>query len=41
MALNVGDEVGDLTFQKPDGGSIRLSDLTAPTLVLIFLRHLA
>ena len=41
MVLNIGDQVGELTFLQPNGEPIRLSEFTAPVLVLIFLRHLA
>jgi len=40
MALEIGNHVPDLTFVRPDGTSVRLSELATP-LVLIFLRHLA
>jgi peroxiredoxin len=40
MTYAIGDRVGDLTFQLPDGSSARLSHFTARNLVLIFLRHL-
>jgi hypothetical protein len=37
-----GDVVPDLTFLKPDGSSVRLSEfLTSEYLLLVFLRHLA
>lgn len=41
MPLEIGDQVPDLTFVQPDGTSLRLSELATPTVVLIFLRHLA
>lgn len=37
-----GDVVPDLTFLKPDGSPVRLSELfTSDYLLLVFLRHLA
>lgn len=41
MTLTLGDPVPDLTFLRPDGTPVRLSELDARALVLIFLRHLA
>jgi hypothetical protein len=41
VALQVGDRVGDFAFVRPDGSSLRLAELTARPLLLIFLRHLA
>ena len=38
-ALDVGDQVADLTFLRPDGTAARLSEFPGP-LLLIFLRHL-
>lgn len=38
--MKLGERVPDLTFLRPDGSTLRLSELTAPVLVLIFLRHL-
>jgi hypothetical protein len=35
----VGDQIDDLTFQRPNGTTVRLSDFPSP-LLLIFLRHL-
>jgi len=35
----VGDRVADLTFLRPDGATVRLSDFCRP-LLLVFLRHL-
>ena len=37
--LDVGDRVADLTFLRPDGTAVRLSEYPGP-LVLVFLRHL-
>jgi hypothetical protein len=37
--LNVGDRVADLTFLRPDGTAVRLSEFPGP-LLLVFLRHL-
>ena len=37
--LDVGDPVADLSFLRPDGAAVRLSELPGP-LLLIFLRHL-
>ena len=37
--LDVGDHVADLTFLRPDGTAVRLSEFPGP-LVLVFLRHL-
>ena len=39
--MAVGDTIADLRFLKPDGAELRLSQLSADALVLIFLRHLA
>jgi hypothetical protein len=33
--------LADLTFQRPDGTTLRLADLPPGPLLLIFLRHLA
>jgi hypothetical protein len=41
MTAGVRESVDDFTFLRPDGTPLRLSDLAAPALVLIFLRHLA
>jgi hypothetical protein len=38
-ALAVGDRVTDLTFLRPDGTSVVLSEFPG-ALLLIFLRHL-
>lgn len=35
----VGDPVADLTFLRPDGATVRLSEFPGP-LLLVFLRHL-
>ncbi len=35
----VGDHVADLTFLRPDGAAVRLSEFPGP-LLLVFLRHL-
>lgn len=36
----IGDEVEDLTFLKPDGSTVRLSELARGPGLLVFLRHL-
>lgn len=37
-----GDTAPDLTFLRPDGSSVRLSEFGTPQfLLLVFLRHLA
>ena len=36
---DVGDSVTDLTFLRPDGSEVRLSEFPG-AIVLIFLRHL-
>ncbi len=41
MALRVGDPVPDFTFLRPDGTPLRLAEIEARPLLLIFLRHLA
>lgn len=41
MAMEIGDEVPDLSSMRPNGTPVRLSEFTAPAVVLIFLRHLA
>jgi hypothetical protein len=41
MAPSLGEAVNDLSFLRPDGTPVRLSDFPARALVLIFLRHLA
>jgi hypothetical protein len=41
MVLQPGDRVADLTFLRPDGTAVRLSEFAARALILIFLRHLA
>jgi hypothetical protein len=41
MAAKVGDRLENLTFLRPDGSELRLSDVSAQALVVIFLRHLA
>jgi len=35
----VGDPIADLSFIRPDGSAVRLSEFSGP-LLLIFLRHL-
>lgn len=35
----VGDHLADLTFLRPDGSAVRLSEFPGP-LLLVFLRHL-
>jgi len=37
--LRVGDHVGELTFLRPDGTTVRLSEFPG-VLLVIFLRHL-
>jgi peroxiredoxin len=39
--IQIGDQVPDLDFQRPDGSACRLSDYQGRKLLLIFLRHLA
>jgi hypothetical protein len=40
--VTAGSTAPDLTFLKPDGSSVRLSDFcTSEFLLVIFLRHLA
>jgi hypothetical protein len=39
--LQVGDQVADCAFQRPDGTDARLSEFKARALILVFLRHLA
>ena len=41
MSLSVGDAVPEFTFLRPDGSALRLAEVAARPLVLIFLRHLA
>jgi peroxiredoxin len=41
VALKLGDEVGDLTFLRPDGSELHLAELRGRAVLLIFLRHLA
>ena len=36
-----GQQIPNLTFLKPDGTEVQLSDISTGPLVLIFLRHLA
>jgi peroxiredoxin len=39
--MTVGDTAPDLTFQRPDGSSVRLSEFcTSEHLLVVFLRHL-
>jgi hypothetical protein len=38
--LRVGDVVDDRTLFRPDGRPVRLSELGAGPLALVFLRHL-
>ncbi len=40
MTDSQGQPMSDLTFLRPDGTSLKLPDLQAEVLVLIFLRHL-
>ena len=40
--MTPGEAVPELTFLRPDGSSVRLSEfLTSDYLLLVFLRHLA
>lgn len=40
--MTLGDTAPDLTFQRPDGSAIRLSEFcTSDFLLVAFLRHLA
>ena len=39
MTIRIGDRVADLTFLRPNGDMVRLSDYPRP-LLLVFLRHL-
>lgn len=39
--MNINERLPDLTFQRPDGSAVRLSEFSERRLVLIFLRHLA
>jgi peroxiredoxin len=39
LGLDMGSRVADLTFLRPDGSPVRLSEFQGP-LLLIFLRHL-
>ena len=40
--MTAGDVAPDLTFLRPDGTPVRLSEfLTSDFLLLVFLRHLA
>ncbi len=41
MALRLGDAVPDFTFLRPDGTPLRLAEIAARPLLLVFLRHLA
>lgn len=41
MALRPGDKVADCVFYQPDGSTVALAAFAAPTLLLVFLRHLA
>jgi peroxiredoxin len=38
--LRIGDVIEDLILYRPDGQPVRLSELSAGPLVLVFLRHL-
>lgn len=40
MMFDIGDCVEDLTFQRPDGSAVRLSELHPGSVLLVFLRHL-
>jgi hypothetical protein len=40
MAVAIGDAIADLTFQRPEGTPLRLSEFAGKPLMLIFLRHL-
>lgn len=41
MAMQLGERVPDFSLFRVDGSAVRLSELPAPVLVLVFLRHLA
>lgn len=39
--FNIGDDVSDAAFLRPDGAPVTLRDFAGRPLLLIFLRHLA
>ena len=39
--MAVGDTIADLRFVRPDGRALRLAEMSADALLVIFLRHLA
>jgi hypothetical protein len=39
--VQAGEVVDDLTFTRPDGTAVRLSELATGPALLVFLRHLA
>ncbi len=39
--MQIGDQLPDIEFQRPDGTTCRLSEFQGKKLLLIFLRHLA
>jgi hypothetical protein len=39
--VEIGTRIADLSFLRPDGTAVRLSEFGERSLVLIFLRHLA
>lgn len=41
MPYEIGDHLTDLTFVRPDGLPFALTELEAPVVLLVFLRHLA
>jgi peroxiredoxin len=41
MALHHGDQIGDLSFVRPDGSTLHLAELRGQPVLLVFLRHLA
>ncbi len=41
MTLAIGDRVADVQLVRPDGTPVRLSEIAASAVVLVFLRHLA
>ena len=40
-AARIDDNLSDLTFLRPDGAEVRLADVPARALLVVFLRHLA
>jgi hypothetical protein len=41
MPSTASQSAGDFTFLRPDGSTVKLSELRRGPLLLIFLRHLA